>query len=123
MRRVAFFFLIISFEDISDVKISYARDNIVRNGLSENIDLIKVDPMKEVIPTKAIKFEVVYDFLMCNPPFYKSLNERKICSKNKKTLKKSSGSGTHTDLTTLGGEIRFVLRIIAESQDSRHKIR
>lgn len=109
--------------DISDVKILYARDNVARNKLDGRIYVVRMDSNKDIIPTNSMDEDKTYNFLMCNPPFFASAEEMEVSRKMKKRHASSRCVGVNTDLITLGGEVKFVLRIIAESNIQKQKIR
>lgn len=126
------------------MKLSYARDNISRNKLDSRISTVLALEHGEVIPRRSLDPEAVYDFLMCNPPFYASLSQMNNLREIKKTPRRSVSmrtiishgyradmrrvlhqnfGGIVSDLVTRGGEVHLVLRIIFESSSLRHKIR
>ncbi|KAJ3022933.1 hypothetical protein HKX48_004844 [Thoreauomyces humboldtii] len=52
---------------------------------------------------------------MCNPPFYESADQISRARSAKDSRSKSHCTGSATEMITSGGEVGFVLRILAES--------
>lgn len=81
--------------DIDDVSLQYALDNIDNNNLGDRIDLRQAEPhtflignfdddtaaqaQKNVDVTKKSKInQPILDFCMCNPPFFRDLDEASL---------------------------------------------
>lgn len=63
----------------------------------------------------------VYDFSMCNPPFFES---KEGSEKIAKTLPpRNAPTGSESELKTEGGEMRFVTKMIEESVELRDRIK
>lgn len=61
-------------QDIDELSLKYAKMNIENNNLSDRITLVKSDPSGPILPISS-KDDIVYDFIMCNPPFYSDREE------------------------------------------------
>ncbi|KAJ3589976.1 hypothetical protein NHX12_007933 [Muraenolepis orangiensis] len=113
--------------EVDDICFDYATKNVAQNNLSE---LIKGKPMVKV-PHKtllmdALKEEttIVYDFCMCNPPFFANQLEAKgENSRNSRRPPPSSvNTGGVTEIMAEGGELEFVKRIIHDSLQLRTRL-
>lgn len=90
-----------------------------------------IDPVKLVSEDAMLK-EVVdpetthYAFSMCNPPFFKS-EEEKLGGLSShgdlRPLPSTFSTGTEKETTTEGGEVEFVKRMIEDSLTLRDRIR
>lgn len=87
-----------------------AVDNITRNNLVDKID-IKLVCTKEIFIT-VLANDKVYDFSMCNPPFFKA---DKVFD--------GELAGTATEIQTDGGEVEFINRMIKESKQIKDKVK
>ncbi|KAB2602424.1 methyltransferase-like protein 16 [Pyrus ussuriensis x Pyrus communis] len=119
--------------DMSDVALEWAeiffRDN---SNISERIEIRKIESGKETLPVEGShngmlvsterKIEltqivwlrmVEFDFCMCNPPFFKTMEEAGL---NPKT----ACGGTTTEMVCPGGERAFITRIIEDSFTLKH---
>ncbi|XP_076040132.1 RNA N(6)-adenosine-methyltransferase mettl16 [Oratosquilla oratoria] len=67
----------------------------------------------------------LYDFVMCNPPFFGSEEELDSVKKSRKSRREPSSAptGTVNERVTSGSEVQFVSTMIRESVDLRHKVR
>ncbi|XP_068236173.1 RNA N6-adenosine-methyltransferase mettl16 [Palaemon carinicauda] len=65
------------------------------------------------------------DFMMCNPPFFGSIEETDSMSKSRKDRgePRSAATGSVQETVTEGGEVSFICQMIDESVLSREKIR
>lgn len=63
----------------------------------------------------------IYDFSMCNPPFFESDGDDERIAKA--LPPRNAPSGSENELKTIGGEIAFVTRMIEESIDLRNQIK
>lgn len=115
--------------DISSVAINHAKLILKSNPkLNKNIKL-RFQEISENIFEDLIKAEEFFDFTMCNPPFYASLEEANKASqtkirnlnsnKEKKVHKTSKGSsnfgGIKAELWCKGGELSFIQKMIIQS--------
>lgn len=88
---------------------------------------VTVKPVTEdIVLDRALDEETIYDFCICNPPFF-SDSEELIMEKHSRTDSRKSPSnapsGIPAELLTPGGELVFIARIIDDSQKLKDKIR
>ncbi|KAJ8377564.1 hypothetical protein AAFF_G00255820 [Aldrovandia affinis] len=111
--------------EVDDICFNYAKKNVEHNGLSELIKVVKV-PQKTLL-MDALKEEsaLVYDFCMCNPPFFANQLEAKgVNSRNSRRAPPSSvNTGGVTEIMAEGGELEFVKRIIHDSLQLKRRLR
>ncbi|KAI1902859.1 hypothetical protein AGOR_G00020620 [Albula goreensis] len=111
--------------EVDDICFDYAKKNVEHNGLSDLIKVVKV-PQKTLL-MDALKEEsaLVYDFCMCNPPFFANQLEAKgVNSRNSRRPPPSSvNTGGVTEIMAEGGELEFVKRIIHDSLQLKKRLR
>ncbi|KAJ8266745.1 hypothetical protein GJAV_G00134220 [Gymnothorax javanicus] len=111
--------------EVDDICYNYAKKNVENNGLSDLIKVVKV-PQKTLL-MDALKEEsaLVYDFCMCNPPFFANQLEAKgVNSRNSRRPPPSSvNTGGVTEIMAEGGELEFVKRIIHDSLQLKGALR
>ena len=91
-----------------------AKDNVTRNKLDHKVTL--VESGKNGIFEQMLKndsFTEVFDFSMCNPPFYSQA----------KLLSDDQTVGSEAEMKTKGGEVEFVKTMISESEDNSKRVR
>ena len=90
-----------------------ARDNVERNKLDHKVTLVKSE-INEIFK-KLLKnnSEKVFDFSMCNPPFYTQ----------GKHLSDDQSVGSEAEMKTNGGEVAFVKTMMSESKDNPLRVR
>ena len=96
--------------DIDSVSILSAKQNIEKNDLMDVITILKVEKeeMLQELFTKYSQQYSQYDFMMCNPPFFNTTSEAD-------TNPSTCCTGSSTEMTTPGGEVAFIIRIISDS--------
>jgi 23S rRNA A1618 N6-methylase RlmF len=100
----------------------FAQENVARNALEDRIELFCSDmDSKELIPRASLS-QNNYDFLMCNPPFYRSKSHIESCKDIKATTAKSVCTGNTHEMITNGGEVQFIKQIVFESLVLRDRI-
>lgn len=107
----------------SDLKsFSKAEENIQRNSLQDLIKLRKNDTKSVIKHVFMSPGNEEYDFCMCNPPFYSTLQE--LCeSRSPARLPPKNGfTGSPQELITEGGELEFCRKLILESKEHRDNI-
>ncbi|KAK5929308.1 hypothetical protein CgunFtcFv8_010548 [Champsocephalus gunnari] len=124
--------------EVDDICFDYAMKNVEQNSLSDLIKgnltyLICVYPFLVVkVPQKTLlmdalkeETEIVYDFCMCNPPFFANQLEAKgVNSRNSRRPPPSSvNTGGVTEIMAEGGELEFVKRIIHDSLQLKKRLR
>uniref|UniRef100_A0A8C7DDZ7 U6 small nuclear RNA (adenine-(43)-N(6))-methyltransferase n=1 Tax=Oncorhynchus kisutch TaxID=8019 RepID=A0A8C7DDZ7_ONCKI len=111
--------------EVDDICFDYATRNVEQNNLSDLIKVVKV-PQKTLL-MDALKEEsaIVYDFCMCNPPFFANQLEAKgVNSRNSRRPPPSSvNTGGVTEIMAEGGELEFVKRIIHDSLQLKTRLR
>jgi 23S rRNA A1618 N6-methylase RlmF len=123
--------------DIDQDSLDYARKNISLNGWSDKIELVHIDDPSTILLFPRVtglneeKSEKegqyvnskkegetnreTFDFCMCNPPFFSSLEEK---SENPKAV----CNATTGELVTEGGELAFIFKMIEDSLILRERI-
>jgi len=71
---------------------------------------------KNLILNGVLQPEEKFDFCMCNPPFFETIDE---ANQNPSTI----CTGTVNEMVTEGGEFSFVLKIIQDSLILKDKVR
>lgn len=116
--------------DVDLTILDYARTNVTHNELDSQIGLLyNPDPLL-VFPSclsDELASNKMHKFVICNPPFFSSIEDMNARRAAKQALPLASGNeiafseAVHTD----GGELGFIKKLIAGSQDmaKQHKIR
>ncbi|XP_069617384.1 RNA N6-adenosine-methyltransferase METTL16 [Ranitomeya imitator] len=111
--------------EVDDICYNYAKKNVEQNHLAELIKVVKV-PQKTLL-MDALKEEsgIIYDFCMCNPPFFANQMEAQgVNSRNPRRPPPSSvNTGGITEIMAEGGELEFVKRIIHDSLQLKKRLR
>lgn len=109
--------------DINTQAIELAKGNIKANNLDRIIKIHLVDKsinsfhfLKEIIQTDSIIYT------MCNPPFYSSKVELLAKSKLKTSYLKTETIGNVDELVTDGGDYKFVLKLINDSESYKDRV-
>ncbi|KAK3859330.1 hypothetical protein Pcinc_034547 [Petrolisthes cinctipes] len=71
------------------------------------------------------KVKYIFDFTMCNPPFFSSEEETDTMKKSKKQRGEpvSSPTGSIHEKVTTGGEVTFITQMVEESHMLKNKVR
>ncbi|KAL8202537.1 UNVERIFIED_CONTAM: Methyltransferase-like protein 16 [Gekko kuhli] len=111
--------------EVDDVCFSYAKKNVEQNDLSDLIKVVKVPQKTLLLDALEQESEVIYDFCMCNPPFFANQLEAKgVNSRNPRRPPPSSvNTGGITEIMAEGGELEFVKRIIHDSLQLKKRLR
>ncbi|XP_060092785.1 RNA N6-adenosine-methyltransferase METTL16 [Heteronotia binoei] len=111
--------------EVDDVCFSYAKKNVEQNNLSDLIKVVKVPQKTLLLDALEQESEVIYDFCMCNPPFFANQLEAKgVNSRNPRRPPPSSvNTGGITEIMAEGGELEFVKRIIHDSLQLKKRLR
>uniref|UniRef100_A0AAA9SJ26 U6 small nuclear RNA (adenine-(43)-N(6))-methyltransferase n=1 Tax=Bos taurus TaxID=9913 RepID=A0AAA9SJ26_BOVIN len=100
--------------------------NSDKSTLRRGIDIVVKVPQKTLL-MDALKeeSEIIYDFCMCNPPFFANQLEAKgVNSRNPRRPPPSSvNTGGITEIMAEGGELEFVKRIIHDSLQLKKRLR
>ncbi|XP_060704195.1 RNA N6-adenosine-methyltransferase mettl16 isoform X2 [Hemiscyllium ocellatum] len=111
--------------EVDDMCFNYAKKNVEQNSLSELIKVVKVPQKTLLMDALKEESEIVYDFCMCNPPFFANQLEAKgVNSRNPSRPPPSSvNTGGITEIMAEGGELEFVKRIIHDSLQLKKRLR
>uniref|UniRef100_A0A1I8PVK0 U6 snRNA m(6)A methyltransferase n=1 Tax=Stomoxys calcitrans TaxID=35570 RepID=A0A1I8PVK0_STOCA len=104
----------------------YAQKNIERNKLENKIVLFSQKQKDHIFQEyfEASDALTLYDFCLCNPPFYDSLSEvSNTRNPQKRPPPRNCPTGYKDELSCYGGEVKFVEQIIDESLQYKDKIR
>uniref|UniRef100_A0A8C1SIA0 U6 small nuclear RNA (adenine-(43)-N(6))-methyltransferase n=1 Tax=Cyprinus carpio TaxID=7962 RepID=A0A8C1SIA0_CYPCA len=110
--------------EVDDICFNYAKKNVEQNHLAELIRVVKV-PQKTLLMDALKEQSIVYNFCMCNPPFFANQLEAKgVNSRNSRRPPPSSiNTGGVTEIMGEGGELEFVKRIIHDSLQLKKRLR
>uniref|UniRef100_A0A672SR98 U6 small nuclear RNA (adenine-(43)-N(6))-methyltransferase n=1 Tax=Sinocyclocheilus grahami TaxID=75366 RepID=A0A672SR98_SINGR len=108
--------------EVDDICFNYAKKNVEQNHLAE---LIKGRCPRRLLMDALKEESIVYDFCMCNPPFFANQLEAKgVNSRNSRRPPSSSiNTGGVTEIMAEGGELEFVKRIIHDSLQLKKRLR
>ncbi|KAM5149481.1 RNA N(6)-adenosine-methyltransferase METTL16 [Callospermophilus lateralis] len=111
--------------EVDDMCFNYAKKNVEQNNLSDLIKVVKVPQKTLLMDALKEKSEIIYDFCMCNPPFFANQLEAKgVNSRNPRRPPPSSvNTGGITEIMAEGGELEFVKRIIHDSLQLKKRLR
>ncbi|XP_051934665.1 RNA N6-adenosine-methyltransferase mettl16 [Hippocampus zosterae] len=111
--------------EVDDICFDYATRNVEQNHLSDLIKVVKVPQKTLLMDALKEETEIVYDFCMCNPPFFANQLEAKgVNSRNARRPPPSSvNTGGVTEIMAEGGELEFVKRIIHDSLQLKKRLR
>uniref|UniRef100_A0A2D4NEX4 U6 small nuclear RNA (adenine-(43)-N(6))-methyltransferase n=2 Tax=Micrurus spixii TaxID=129469 RepID=A0A2D4NEX4_9SAUR len=111
--------------EVDDMCFSYAKKNVEQNNLSDLIKVVKVPQKTLLLDALEEECDVIYDFCMCNPPFFANQLEAKgVNSRNPTRAPPSSvNTGGITEIMAEGGELEFVKRIIHDSLQLKKRLR
>lgn len=111
--------------EVDDICFDYAKKNVEQNNLADLIKVVKVPQKTLLMDALKEETEIVYDFCMCNPPFFANQMEAKgVNSRNSRRPPPSSvNTGGVTEIMAEGGELEFVKRIIQDSLQLKKRLR
>ncbi|CAJ1065546.1 RNA N6-adenosine-methyltransferase mettl16 isoform X1 [Xyrichtys novacula] len=111
--------------EVDDICFDYATKNVEQNNLSDLIRVVKVPQKTLLMDALKEETEIVFDFCMCNPPFFANQLEAKgVNSRNSRRPPPSSvNTGGVTEIMAEGGELEFVKRIIHDSLQLKKRLR
>lgn len=111
--------------DINARSVQYAKHNVLSNKLQDRIQVIKNASSKgiltDILQQDSFKDEK-FNFCMCNPPFFSSLEEAEFSCSNYVKPPNTVRSASQNELITEGGEIQFVSQMIEESELLKYRI-
>ncbi|KAI8927634.1 hypothetical protein BC831DRAFT_451687 [Entophlyctis helioformis] len=108
--------------DIDARSIDFARANAHRNGLDGRIRVVQSidsDPLFHAIADE----DTIYDFCLCNPPFYASHEDIQQSRESKADAPRAVCMGQDNEMISQGGEVAFVTKIINESMALQSRVR
>lgn len=108
--------------EIDTLNIEIAKKNVNQNGLSDKIKVIDVRNNEDILITVITDEQEQFDFCMCNPPFYKSVEEQQA-SLSMHGTPKTVNTASACEMVTEGGERAFVSKIIEDSVCLQTKIK
>lgn len=104
-----------------------AKRNVAANNLTDFIEVVSQEPASAIFDKLDDFHRHEFDFTMCNPPFFDSLNDQVFANNNNRTGSraepKNAKTGTYDELTVSGGEYEFVKKIIDESSQLRNTVK
>ncbi|XP_053562250.1 RNA N6-adenosine-methyltransferase METTL16 isoform X2 [Bombina bombina] len=111
--------------EVDDICFNYAKKNVEQNNLSDLIKVAKVPQKTLLMDALKEESEIIYDFCMCNPPFFANQLEAKgVNSRNPRRPPPSSvNTGGITEIMAEGGELEFVKIIIHDSLQLKKRLR
>ncbi|XP_004706928.1 RNA N6-adenosine-methyltransferase METTL16 [Echinops telfairi] len=111
--------------EVDDMCFNYAKKNVEQNNLSDLIKVVKVPQKTLLMDALKEECEIIYDFCMCNPPFFANQLEAKgVNSRNARRPPPSSvNTGGITEIMAEGGELEFIKRIIHDSLQLKKRLR
>ncbi|XP_014474028.1 PREDICTED: methyltransferase-like protein 16 homolog [Dinoponera quadriceps] len=105
--------------EVDKESIEHAENCIRRNNLQNLIKIISVN--SDNIFKDAVEEDQVYDFSMCNPPFFGNEEDGERVAKA--LPPRNAPTGSEGELKIEGGEVAFVTRMIEESVELRDRIK
>lgn len=99
--------------DVDTDAVNLARRQVELN--SSKLDSTRIKIVQKSGQESFFNHNDRFDFTMCNPPFYDSLQEIEDLKALKKDLPLSMLQAREHELTTMGGEVEFVSRMMEES--------
>ncbi|XP_034459592.1 RNA N6-adenosine-methyltransferase mettl16 [Hippoglossus hippoglossus] len=111
--------------EVDDICFDYATKNVEQNKMSDLIKVVKVPQKTLLMDALKEETEIIYDFCMCNPPFFANqLEAQGVNSRNSRRPPPSSvNTGGVTEIMAEGGELEFVKRIIHDSLQLKKRLR
>ncbi|CAH0751515.1 unnamed protein product [Diatraea saccharalis] len=100
-----------------------AQSNIKINNLDSLIKLIKTPSSTIISFVLDNEKDQLFDFCMCNPPFYSSIQDLFESRSPARPPPKNAFTGSPQELITEGGELTFCRNLISESQNYKDRVR
>jgi 23S rRNA (adenine1618-N6)-methyltransferase len=100
--------------EIDELNTTWARKNITLNDMASRIQVQQNTASGNILLLDAMGIEYA-DFVMCNPPFYKSKEDMQR-SLTKDTPPSAVCTGADVEMITDGGDAGFAVRIVEESK-------
>ena len=111
--------------EVDDMCFNYAKKNVEQNNLSDLIKVVKVPQKTLLMDAFKEESEIIYDFCICNPPFFANqLDAKGVNSWNPRRSPPSSvNTGGIIEIMPEGGELEFVKRTIHDSLQLKKRLR
>ncbi|XP_033748089.1 RNA N6-adenosine-methyltransferase mettl16-like [Pecten maximus] len=113
--------------EVDEKNFIYTQRNIENNGMKERIKVKRASAVDETVLCSVLEDESdMFDFCMCNPPFFADHLEAQAVAKSRnysRTDPKSACTASFTESIVEGGEVNFLKRMIKDSMELRNKIR
>ncbi|ORY33763.1 hypothetical protein BCR39DRAFT_519100 [Naematelia encephala] len=101
--------------EINDISFQHAQSILSTNNIQpSSISLLKAAP-NEPILFPLMDQDITFDIMICNPPFFASMDEMQEGSEAKAGPAHAAPTGAGNELITFGGEVTFIGRMIRES--------
>ncbi|XP_018573896.1 U6 small nuclear RNA (adenine-(43)-N(6))-methyltransferase [Anoplophora glabripennis] len=103
--------------------VTCAKSNVRNNSLQDFITIVEVkggNLLEDVIDDK------VYDFCMCNPPFFSNVEELHPFFKSRKSSRphpKNAFCASVNEVVSKGGEVEFITKLINESKNLGERVK
>jgi len=102
--------------EIDATSVQSAQENVTRNQLDNKIAIRHVEDRKQILTGVITDGDPKFDFCMCNPPFFDSLEQTALNDKR-------TSNATANELVCPGGEQAFISQMVEESVKIPHRIR
>ncbi|KAF9505776.1 hypothetical protein BS47DRAFT_1334215 [Hydnum rufescens UP504] len=109
--------------DIDEISLEYARKNVNENDLSARVDIRRSSVEGPILHPLTDAALPIFDFTMCNPPFYSSAEDIVQSASAKDFDPHAVCTGSDIEMITPGGEVAFVQKILEESLSLKHRCR
>lgn len=103
--------------EIDSESCNMARHNVKENGLQDRINVLQVEEDDPLIPSD------VYDFTLCNPPFYSSPLDIQTRRQGKEADNVTYFDHSASESVYPGGELAFITRMVNESLSRKQQVR
>ncbi|KIK64412.1 hypothetical protein GYMLUDRAFT_413708 [Collybiopsis luxurians FD-317 M1] len=109
--------------EIDPGSFGHAQRNISVNNLNERIQLVQPSPTSPILAPLFLFEETTFEFTMCNPPFYSSVEDVARSTEAKQFGPNAVCTGAEVEMITPGGESSFVGQMVEESLKTRERCR
>jgi 23S rRNA A1618 N6-methylase RlmF len=109
--------------EVDQSSVDCAMENVRRNLLESRIQVLKTELDGPLLPPELWRLHESYTALMCNPPFYTTAEEMEAIEGSKNRPRIQALHGAPVETLTPGGATGFILRILKESLQQKHRVR
>ncbi|KAJ3740357.1 S-adenosyl-L-methionine dependent methyltransferase [Lentinula detonsa] len=109
--------------EIDPYSFENASHNISANKLDDRIQIVRSNATSPILLPLYIDEDRRFDFSMCNPPFYSSLQDVTQSAEAKENGPNAVCTGAEVEMITSGGESAFVGKMVIESLSIRERCR